>query len=88
MAMPQRDDSPSRCALRRAGKMEANVDDLAQLHQKADAGDADALYRLGMRYSRGEGAVRDAVIGSRLLYLASQKGHAEAGRSLDAWWGD
>ena len=77
MAMPQRDDTTN-----------ASAEDLVQLHKLADAGDADALYRLGMRYARGDGVVKDAVIGSRLLYLASQKGHDEAERVLDAWWGD
>ncbi len=63
-------------------------DDIEQLHKLADAGDAEALYRLGMRYSKGDGVIKDAVIGSRFLYLASQKGHAEAERILDRWWGD
>lgn len=63
-------------------------DDIGQLHMLADAGEAEALYRLGMRYSKGDGVIRDAVIGSRLLYLASQKGYAEAERVLDSWWGD
>ena len=63
-------------------------DGIAQLHKLADAGDAEALYTLEMRYSKGDGVMRDAVIGSRLLYLASQRGHAEAERILDRWWGD
>ena len=75
--MPQRDDV-----------IGSDTDDLVQLHKLADAGDADALYRLGMRYSRGDGVIKDMVIGSRLLYLASQKGHVEAERALDRWWGD
>ena len=67
---------------------DANKDDLAQMHELADVGDADALYRLGMRYARGEGVVKDVVIGSRLVHLAAQKGHVEAERALDSWWGD
>lgn len=62
--------------------------DLVQLHRLADAGDAEALYRLGLLYSRGEGVPKDDIIGSRLMYLASQKGHAEAENALNAWWGD
>ena len=75
MAMTQRDNTNP-------------YDDIQQLHKLADAGDAEALYRLGLRYSQGDGVIRDAVIGSRLLYLASQRGHTDAERALDAWWGD
>ena len=75
MEIPQRDESNQ-------------YDDIQQLHKLADAGDPEALFRLGLRYSKGDGVIKDVVIGSRLLYLASQKGHDEAERMLDAWWGD
>ena len=32
-----------------------DADDLARLHKPADAGDAEALYRLGMRHFRRGG---------------------------------
>ena len=64
----------------------SDAEELVQLHKLADAGDAEGLYRLGMRYFRGEGVVQDAVIGSRLLYLASKQDHVEAERVLKSWW--
>jgi TPR repeat protein len=72
----------------RGDKIGECIDDLAQLHRLADAGDAEALYILGLRYSNGDGVMRDVVIGSRLLYLASQKGNVKAEKVLDAFWGD
>ena len=75
MTMPQRDN-------------ENHYDDIQQLHKLADAGDPEALFRLGLRYSKGDGVIKDAVISSRLLCIASQKGHVEADRALDSWWGD
>ena len=75
MAMPQKDN-------------ETQYDEIQQLHKLADAGDPEALFRLGLRYSKGDGVIKDAVISSRLLYIASQMGHVEAERALDSWWGD
>ena len=39
-----------------------DADDLARLHKPADAGDAEALYKLGMRHFRREGVCEDVRV--------------------------
>ena len=74
MAMPQRDDTTN-----------TSTDDLVQLHKLADAGDADALYRLGMRYARGDGVVKNHEGTSSREKAGLRVGCETAGGSATQW---
>lgn len=50
--------------------------------KRAEAGDADAQYELGLRYLSGRGVVKDETEGLRLLALASKQGHKKAAERL------
>ena len=51
---------------------------LGQLRMKAEKGDADAGYRLGAAYIRGEGVSQDLEEGVRWLRRSAEQGNAEA----------
>jgi len=48
------------------------------LAQRAKRGDAEANYRLGLRYLSGEGATRDLVEAFARIRLAAEAGHPRA----------
>ena len=51
---------------------------LAELHARAEAGDAEAQYELGYKYRWGQGVPLDDAEAGRWLRLAAEQGHAEA----------
>jgi len=51
---------------------------LEALVRRANIGDADANYRLGLRYLGGEGVTRDFVEAFARIRLAAEAGHARA----------
>ncbi|HEY7609848.1 MAG TPA: hypothetical protein VIF14_11505 [Alphaproteobacteria bacterium] len=51
---------------------------LDTLTQRANLGDADANYRLGLRYLAGEGVVRDFIEAFARIRLAAEAGHPRA----------
>lgn len=56
--------------------------DLDALRTKAEAGDAEAQYHLGMMFARGDGAPRDEAAAAEWLRQAAEGGHAEAQYNL------
>src|SRR5262245_8463697 len=57
---------------------ESTTVDADGLVQRANRGDADANYRLGLRHLAGEGVVRDFVEAFARIRLAAEAGHARA----------
>lgn len=56
---------------------------VAALYRKrADSGDADAQYELGLRYLAGKGVAKDEKEGRRFLELAAKQGHKQATAKL------
>ena len=55
---------------------------LAEFLSAAEQGDAEAQYRLGLMYDKGQGISRDLKEAFRWYSLAAEKGHAEAEYSL------
>ncbi len=55
--------------------VDASVEGLAR---RANAGDADANYRLGLRHLAGEGVTRDFVEAFARIRLAAESGHPRA----------
>lgn len=58
------------------------ADDISVLQQKADQGDADAQFILGLRYEKGAGVPQDNHQMEKWLRLAAEQGHAEAQHNL------
>ncbi|MDE2906976.1 MAG: SEL1-like repeat protein, partial [Acidobacteriota bacterium] len=52
--------------------------DAAALRAAAEQGEAEAQYRLGLAYQRGDGVPRNRAEGARWLELAADQGHVEA----------
>src|SRR4051794_26389599 len=55
---------------------------LAALAERAEAGDADALTELGLRYGHGEGVAQDWGRAAALYCRAAGQGHAGAAYQL------
>jgi uncharacterized protein len=56
----------------------AQAPDFAEWRKKAEAGDADAQYNLGMKYLDGKGVPRDYTEAVNLLQSAAMQGDARA----------
>ena len=54
------------------------AEDFAEIKKKAEAGDADAQYNLGMKYLDGKGVPRDYTEAVNLLQSAAMQGDARA----------
>jgi hypothetical protein len=54
----------------------------SELERAATAGDADAQYRLGLRYLRGEGGRQDGFAALSWLRRAAESGHVQAQLAL------
>ena len=54
------------------------AEDFAETKKKAEAGDADAQYNLGMKYLDGKGVPRDYTEAVNLLQSAAMQGDARA----------
>ena len=50
----------------------------AELRRRAEQGEPDAQYRMGVAHSKGEGAVRDDVEAAGWFIRAAEGGHPEA----------
>ncbi len=57
---------------------------LIQLRKAADSGDADAQYKLGVRYEKGEGVSADPVEAAKWYKLAADQGNTLAAQALAA----
>lgn len=55
---------------------------LAQLQKQADSGDAEAQYKLGVMYYKGEGVPKDAVKAVEWFQKAAAQGNAYAQNNL------
>src|SRR4030065_676346 len=51
---------------------------LAELQKKADAGDADAQFKLGLIYGKGDGVPKDAAKAAEWMQKAAAQGNADA----------
>ncbi len=51
---------------------------IQELHKKADAGDLDALYTLGLSYSTGQNVPKDPAKAVQFYRRVAEKGHADA----------
>lgn len=56
--------------------------DLAALKSKAESGDADARYRLGLAYVKGQGVKEDYTEAAKWYRLAADQGNAAAQNAL------
>ena len=56
----------------------AAADPVAELRQRADAGDAEALNALGNAYANGQGVEQDFAAAARYYSLAASRGYAPA----------
>ena len=52
--------------------------DLKTLQDKAEGGDREAQFQLGLRYAKGDGVNVDTVIAYKWLYIAEKTGHPAA----------
>ena len=52
--------------------------DLKTLQDKAEGGDREAQFQLGLRYAKGDGVNVDTVIAYQWLYIAEKTGHPAA----------
>jgi hypothetical protein len=63
----------------------------AEVEQRAEAGDTDAQWRLGVMYAKGEGCSHDLVEAVNWFSIAAEKGQVEAqfflGESYRQGWG-
>jgi hypothetical protein len=57
---------------------------VGELRAAADAGEAEAQYRLGLLYACGAGVERDLRMGRALLMKAVLQGHAQALAAADS----
>ena len=55
---------------------------LAELQKKADAGDADAQFKLGLIYGKGDGVPKDAAKAAEWMQKAAAQGNADAQNTL------
>src|SRR5512145_1165887 len=67
--------APSEAAPSESAAAEASIDAVVR---RANAGDAEANYRLGLKYLAGEGVVRDFVEAFARIRLAAEAGHPRA----------
>ena len=63
-------------------------DDIANLRVKANAGDADAQYKLGYAYSEGQGVPQDSAQASSWVRKAAEQGHAWACWNVGRWYAE
>lgn len=70
-----------------AALLAAEVTYIDSLRQKADAGDAEAQYNLGVYYHNGEGGTKDYKEAVKWYRLAAEQGHAESQFSLGIYYG-
>ncbi|MFN4283603.1 MAG: tetratricopeptide repeat protein [Alphaproteobacteria bacterium] len=75
---PQTPPDPPRARPPLSPSGPANADDpaIAALRAEAETGDADAAYRLGLRYDRGDSVARDPGEALRWYRRAGERGHA------------
>ena len=68
---------------------EEDKPDLVQLLAAAEAGDAEAMNRLGVMYGNGDGVAKDPVMAMQWLEKAAAAGHAKAMLNLGVMydWG-
>ena len=59
---------------------------LSELHPLAEAGDAEAQYRLGLMYDAGSGVETDPGMALELFLKAANQGHAEAQRVVGIYY--
>ena len=52
--------------------------DLKTLQDKAEGGDREAQFQLGLRYAKGDGVNVDTVVAYKWLYIAEKTGHPAA----------
>ena len=64
------------------------TNDIAQLTAQAEAGDAEAQYRLACRYSKGDGVTQDYGKAIAWLEKAAAQNHPDAEYNLGALYGD
>jgi len=62
--------------------VQAGVNDVAELQELADQGDADAQYHLGVMYANGLGVLQDQAEAARWYRLAADQGHVIAQYAL------
>ena len=60
---------------------------LADLRARAEAGEADAQFNLGVMYDNGEGVPQNYAEAMRWYRLAAEQGHAEAQGTLGIMYG-
>ena len=51
---------------------------LKTLQDKAEGGDREAQFQLGLRYAKGDGVNVDTVVAYKWLYIAEKTGHPAA----------
>ena len=61
---------------------------IEELRQKAEAGDAEAAFRLGQRYDQGDGVRTDLAQAATWYRLAAEKGNVDAQNSLGSLYLD
>ena len=55
-----------------------DLDPVTEIHRRAEQGDADAQFTLGVRYANGEGVLKDDEEAVRWYRLDADQGHAFA----------
>ncbi len=65
-----------------SASISAQQESIDELRARAEAGDAEAQYNLGLMYVNGEGVPEDDVEAVRLFRLAADQGLAEAQTNL------
>src|SRR5260370_41166987 len=66
----------------RAEQPEINRKQVEELRAKAEAGDADSEYHLGLRYYNGEGVAKDLAEAVKWYRKAAEQNHAKAQYNL------
>ena len=61
---------------------------LADLRARAEAGDAEAQYNLGMMYGNGRGVPQDDIEAVAWFRLAAEQGHAPAQNNLGVMYSE
>ena len=61
---------------------------ITEVHMRADAGDAAAQFLLGLRYGTGEGVIRDEVEAVRWYRSAAEQGYVVAQLALGVMYDD
>ena len=63
-------------------------DDIEEITKKAEAGDADAQYILGIHYEFGEAVRKSALQAAKWFRLAAEQGHVKALNSMGYFYRD